>query len=504
MKQSLQLRLGQQLTMTPQLQQAIRLLQLSVLDLREEMQEAIESNPMLELEEQDSSDFPQAIEANTQAAGSEHALEQTTEFQSNEADEGLSGFDAELQIDREQMPDDLPVDTDWDTIYEGPAGHQRSNDDDSDHDLLAQRSAGTSLHEHLLWQLNLSPFSTSERLIAEAIIDSIDDDGYLKADLEDIRKGLHNGQGELPVEDVQTILYRIQAFDPAGVAARSPQECLDIQLRQLPEDTPMRAAALTLVRQHFDLLVAQERAQIQRRLRLDNQELLAVMQLIRSLAPRPGSQIATSTPHYIIPDVLVTRHEGHWRVELNPEAVPRLRINNDYANLVKRADQSDDNSFLRNHLQEARWLIKSLQSRNETLLRVATSIVRFQRAFLDYGEEAMKPLVLRDVAEELEMHESTISRVTTQKFMHTPRGTFEFKYFFSSHVSTSAGGECSATAIRALIKKLVAAENPKKPLSDNKLAAILEEQGLQVARRTVAKYRESLSIPPSNERKRLI
>jgi RNA polymerase sigma-54 factor len=500
MKQSLQLRLGQQLTMTPQLQQAIRLLQLSVLDLREEMQEAIESNPMLELEEHDNSELLQGLEAHSQ---SPQPLEQAAEFQASDTDEGLSSLDAELRIDREEMPDDLPVDTDWDAVYEGPAGHQRNNDDD-DHDLLTQRSAGTSLHDHLLWQLNLSHFSANERLIGEAIIDSIDEDGYLKADLEDIRKGLHNGQTEVSIEEMHTILYRVQAFDPPGVAARSPQECLDIQLRQLPEDTPMRAAALALVRQHFELLVAQERTQIQRRLKLSSEELLAVMQLIRSLSPRPGSQIATSTPQYIIPDVLVTRHQGHWQVELNPEAVPRLRINNDYANLVKRADQSDDNNFLRNHLQEARWLLKSLQSRNETLLRVATSIVRFQRAFLDHGEEAMKPLVLRDVAEELEMHESTISRVTTQKFMHTPRGTFEFKYFFSSHVSTSAGGECSATAIRALIKKLVAAENPKKPLSDHKLAGILEEQGLQVARRTVAKYRESLAIPPSNERKRLI
>lgn len=498
MKQSLQLRLGQQLTMTPQLQQAIRLLQLSVLDLREEMQEAVESNPMLELEEADGSDLPQGFERNSQSAANEDS-----EYQSG-SEESASSVDAEIRIDREEMPNELPVDTDWDAVYEGPAGNQRSNDDDSEYDQLAQRSAGTTLYDHLMWQLNLSPFSDSERIIAEAIIDSIDEDGYLKGDLEEIRKGLHNGKEEISAAEMQTVLYRIQAFDPPGVAARSPQECLEIQLRQLPEDTPLRSLALNLIRNHFDLLVAQDRAQLQKKLGVNTAELLEIMQLIRSLSPRPGSQVASATPQYIIPDVLVSKQHGRWQVELNSEAVPRLRINNDYANLVKRADQSDDNNFLRNHLQEARWLLKSLQSRNETLLRVATSIVRFQRAFFDYGEEAMKPLVLRDVAEELEMHESTISRVTTQKYMHTPKGTFEFKYFFSSHVSTSAGGECSATAIRALIKKLVAAENPKKPLSDNKLAQILEEQGLQVARRTIAKYRESLSIPPSNERKRLI
>lgn len=499
MKQSLQIRLGQQLTMTPQLQQAIRLLQLSVLDLREEMQEAIESNPMLELEEANDNESLQAFERNSQAPADDTHREPQSEFE-----DAPGGQDAEIRIENEEMPNELPVDTDWDAVYEGPSGPQRSSDDDSDHDLLAQRSAVTSLYDHLIWQLNLSPFSDRDRLMAEAIIDSIDEDGYLKGDLEDIRKGLNTGKDEVSPAEMQTVLLRIQSFDPPGVAARSPQECLSIQLRQLPEDTPMRTQALALVNDCFDLLVAQERVQLQKKLNLKADKLLEVMQLIRSLSPRPGSQVASSTPQYIIPDVLVTKHQGRWHVELNSDAIPRLRINNDYANLIKRADQSDDNNFLRNHLQEARWLLKSLQSRNETLLRVATSIVRFQRAFFDYGEEAMKPLVLRDVAEELEMHESTISRVTTQKYMHTPRGTFEFKYFFSSHVSTSAGGECSATAIRALIKKLVAAENPKKPLSDNKLAQILEEQGLQVARRTVAKYRESLSIPPSNERKRLI
>jgi RNA polymerase sigma-54 factor len=485
MKQSLQLRLGQQLTMTPQLQQAIRLLQLSVLDLREEIQEAVESNPMLEHDEGED--------------GISDALPQVP-------DQPLvAREEAEVHGDSEQMPDELPVDVDWETVYESPTPTPRESASDSgDSDFLAQRSQVATLLDHLNWQLNLTPFSDTDRVIAGAIIEAVNEDGYLTCDLEDIRQGLLNGEDDIQPDEVEAVLHRIQAFDPTGVAARNPQECLAIQLAQLPKDTPDREEALHLVLDHFELLVAQDRGQICRRLRIDDQALDGIMQLIRSLSPRPGSQVTSEVPQYIIPDVVVSKNNGRWLVELNPEAVPRLRINTDYANLVKRADQSDDNNFLRNHLQEARWLLKSLHSRNETLLRVATSIVNYQRAFFDYGEEAMKPLVLREVAEQLEMHESTISRVTTQKYMYTPRGTFEFKYFFSSHVSTASGGECSATAIRALIKKLVAAEDPKRPLSDNKLAGFLDEQGINVARRTIAKYRESLSIPPSHERKRLM
>ncbi|MBF0255157.1 MAG: RNA polymerase factor sigma-54 [Gammaproteobacteria bacterium] len=490
MKQSLQLRLGQQLTMTPQLQQAIRLLQLSVLDLREEMQEAVESNPMLELDESEPSAGPELPEP--QMAAPSAALDESQ--------------DGEVRADSEQMPDELPMDADWDSVYESPITGPREqvSGGDGDADFLAQRSQATTLYDHLMWQLNLTPFSDTDRIIATALIDSISEDGYLTTPLEEICQGLSDGDDPVQLDEVEAVLHRIQAFDPPGVGARGPQECLLLQLKQLPADTPHLAQALSLVRDHFDLLAAQERAQIRRKLKVDDATLLAIMHLIRSLAPRPGVLVADEAPQYVIPDVVVSKRNGQWHVEMNPEAMPRLRINNDYAGLVKRADSSDDNTFLRNHLQEARWLLKSLQSRHDTLLRVATSIVEHQRAFFDYGEEAMKPLVLRDIAEQLEMHESTISRVTTQKYLYSPRGTFEFKYFFSSHVSTSAGGECSATAIRALIKKLVAAENPKKPLSDSKLAAILEDQGINVARRTVAKYREALGIAPSNERKRLM
>jgi len=493
MKQSLQLRLGQQLTMTPQLQQAIRLLQLSVLELRDELLEAVESNPMLDLEE----DFNPLGEQDERGRGQEN--EGGGEYDKTPSDT------TEVKPDREQMPDELPVDTDWDTIYEsGSPGTRDGAPDDGDFDFLSQRSSVSTLHDHLMWQLNLAHFSDLDRSIAEAILDSVSEDGYLRMDLEEIRQGLLNEGMEIDPDEMEAVLHRIQSFDPSGVAARDTRECLALQLRQLPEDTPYRAEGMLLMQEYFDLLGAQDRPQIMRKLKIDDAGMDGVMGLIRSLSPRPGSLVNDSAAQYIIPDVIISRLHGRWRVELNPDSVPRLRIHPDYASLVRRADQSDDNVFLRNHLQEARWLLKSLHSRNETLLRVAESIVEFQRGFFEYGAEAMRPLVLRDVAEKLEMHESTISRVTTQKYMHTPRGTFEFKYFFSSHVSTAGGGECSATAIRALIRKLVAAENPKKPLSDNGLAEILEGQGIQVARRTVAKYRESLSIPSSSERKRLV
>jgi RNA polymerase sigma-54 factor len=498
MKQSLQLRLGQQLTMTPQLQQAIRLLQLSVLDLRGEMQEAVESNPMLELEEGD----------HESESSGETSSESSSVEQSAEVPESTRTAETEIHADNEQMPDELPVDADWDAVYEAPPARTRdgggSGGQDGESDYLAHRSKELNLQDHLEWQLNLTRLCDSDRVIAQALLDAIDDDGYLSMELDDIRLGLQRGGSEVDLEDMEAVLGRVQQFDPPGVGARDLQECLILQLRQLAESSSVRDSALSLLEDHFPLLAEQNHAQIKRRLKLTDDELTEVMLLIRSLVPKPGVQVVTATPEYIVPDVVVSRRSGKWHVELNPEAVPRLRINTSYASLVRRADQSSDNTFLRNNLQEARWLLKSLHSRNETLLRVATTIVELQRAFFDYGEEAMKPLVLRDVAERLEMHESTISRVTTNKYMHTPRGTFEFKYFFSSHVSTAGGGECSATAIRALIKKLVAAENPRKPLSDSKLATILDGQGIQVARRTVAKYRESLSIPPSNERKRLM
>lgn len=494
MKQSIQLRLGQHLTMTPQLQQAIKLLQLSTLDLKQEIQEALDTNLMLETEEEGNAREP--------LNGSESAtdLEHNREGGHNNDDSN----ERELNAEANDIPDELPVDSAWDDVYDSlpPMGASSSRETSGDSDYLLQRSSAQTLHDHLVWQMNLTIFSDTDLAIATAIVDSVNEDGYLTTSLEDIHAGLDSE--EIQLDEVESVLHHIQSFDPPGVAARDPRECLLIQLRQLGEETPYRDSAIKLVDRHFELLARQEQQQIRQLLKLDDEGVRETIRLIRSLNPRPGTLIAESQPQYIVPDVFVVKKNSRWLVELNPEATPRLRVNPDYARLIRRADSSDDNTYLKNHLQEARWFIKSLQSRNETLLKVATKIVEFQRGFFEYGEEAMKPLVLRDIAEALEMHESTISRVTTQKYMHTPRGTLEFKYFFSSHVSTDSGGECSATAIRALIKKLIAAEKPAKPLSDSKIASILSDQGIKVARRTIAKYREAMAIPPSNERKRLL
>jgi len=335
------------------------------------------------------------------------------------------------------------------------------------------------------------------------VIDAVQPSGFLSLAAEDIFQDLQ-GELDIEVEEVLAVLHRIQNFDPVGVATADLRECLLVQLSQLPEATPLLAAAKQLVDKYLPELGARNFPLLMRRLRLKESQLGQIVALIQSLDPHPGDKIDAAETEYITPDVFVQKTEGRWVVELNPDIAPRLRINNNYASLIKRADNSADNSYLKDNLQEARWFLKSLQSRNETLMKVASRIVEYQQGFLEYGEEAMKPLVLHEIANAVEMHESTISRVTTNKYMHTPAGVFELKYFFSSHVGTDSGGECSSTAIRAIIKKTVAAESPTKPLSDSKIAQLLVDQGVNVARRTIAKYRESLGIPPSNERKRLV
>jgi len=484
MKQSIQLRLGQQLTMTPQLQQAIRLLQLSMLDLQQEIQEALDSNLMLESSED--------VERLNGEGGAE--THQATGAEVNP--------EREVQPENTPMPDELPVDAEWSDHYDSylPSGSGGA-DDSSEFDLVAQQSKAPSLQDHLHWQLNLTHLDETDLAIATAIVDTINEDGYLTTTPEDLLQILDHE--DLTLAEVEAVLHRIQSLDPPGVGGQDLRECLLIQLRQLPEGERIRDLAISVCDKQFEALSKNDSDRIRRQLRISAQDMIEITALIRSLHPRPGTLIADIEPQYVIPDVIVHKRENAWSVELNPETAPKLRVNPDYAKLVRRADQSDDNNCLKNHLQEARWFIKSLASRNDTVLRVAAKIVELQRDFLEYGEEAMKPMVLRDIAEVLEMHESTVSRVTTQKYMYTPRGTFEFKYFFSSHVGTASGGECSSTAIRAFIRKLLAAENHKKPLSDNKIAAVLADQGINVARRTVAKYREAMGVPPSNERKRM-
>mgnify|MGYP001604327597 FL=1 len=405
--------------------------------------------------------------------------------------------------ENDSIPEDLPTDSNWEDTFDTGATSYSASEGDGGRDLLERVTVSSgNLHDHLFWQLELTHFSATDEHIARIIIDSIDDDGYLTVSTEDIHSGL-DSQLEIEHDEVQAVLHRIQQFDPIGVGARNLQESLQIQLQHYAPDTPWLKEARILVRDYFNILSHHDYTRLGRKMKLTTDDLQHVIHLIQSMNPRPGSRFDTTEPEYIVPDVFVTNKKGKWQVELNVDSMPKLRINNMYAKMIKRGSNSKDNNFLRDNLQEARWFLKSLQSRHETLLKVATCIVERQQGFFEHGEEAMKPMVLRSIAETIEMHESTVSRVTTRKYMHTPAGIYEFKYFFSSHVSTETGGECSATAIRAIIKKLVAAENPVKPLSDNKMAAVLAEQGINVARRTIAKYRESLSISPSNERKRL-
>ena len=502
MKQSLQLKIGQQLTMTPQLQQAIKLLQLSTLDLQQEIQQALETNPMLEVNEESENDNekPDNEKNNNETLVD---LSQNPEKTTSTAEAEGPTADGEWQ--ENNIPDDLPVDTQWDDVYTNNAPTSGSAPPpDNDYDIDSRNTVTESLQDHLSWQLNLTRLSDLDRLVGLAIIDATDPNGRLTQTTEEIHAGLEQEHPELELDEVIAVLHRVQQFDPPGIAAADLQECLLIQLKQLPPETPWLSEAKMVITRHLALLGNRDYAQLMRRSRLKEPQLQEVLLLIQSLNPNPGESIATSHTEYIVPDVFVKKIKGRWTVELNPDIAPKLGINNVYASMVKRADNSNDNTYLRDNLQEARWFLKSLQSRNETLMKVSTRIVEHQRGFLEYGDEAMKPLVLHDIAEAVEMHESTISRVTTQKYMHTPRGIFELKYFFSSHVSTDSGGECSSTAIRALIKKLIAAETPKKPLSDSKITVLLGEQGIKVARRTIAKYRESLMIPPSNERKRLV
>jgi len=514
MKASLQLKLGQSLTMTPQLQQAIRLLQLSTLDLQQEIQQALESNPMLETSEEEeqageaanSSDDSKEAASQDDGADSQQASTSDSET-SSDWDESENGPDWSSETDSpDTIPDDLPVDTAWDDIYQPAPSTATRNDDENDYDFETRNSPTETLRDHLEWQLNLTPLNERDQAIAHALLDAVNNNGYLTSPLEEIHSGMVEETDEDPLEfdEVEAVLHRLQHFDPPGVFARDLQECLLIQLNQLPPNTPWLSQARLVITHYINLLGNRDYAQLLRRSRLKEDQLRDVLALITTLNPRPGDTIDQAEPDYVIPDVIVRKHQNRWRVELNPEIAPRIRVNASYASLIKRADSSADNTYMRDQLQEAKWFIKSLQSRNETLFKVATRIVEHQQGFLDKGEEAMKPLILSDIAQVVEMHESTISRVTTQKYMHTPRGIFELKYFFSSHVSTDEGGECSSTAIRAMIKKLISAETPKKPLSDSKIAAMLGDQGINVARRTVAKYREAMHIPPSNERKRLV
>ena len=470
MKPALQLRLGQSLALTPQLQQAIRLLQLSRLELEIELNLALESNPLLDMSEE--------------PAEGEDGDEGPAEAELAEQADAADGADAEEQ----------PLDLEFDrTEYRGTA-----LDEDG---IEPQDAEPEDLRDHLLWQLNLTPMSDRDRAIAAAIIEAVDDDGYLAETDEGICETLADLHAVAPAE-VASVRRRVQQFDPIGVASRSLKECLGVQLDAFDAGTPGLALARVLVADHLETIARQDRTRICQRLRVDEAEFDTALALVRSLSPKPGSGFASTAAEFVAPDAYARKIGGRWQVALAPGCQPRLGINEHYASLIAKA-RRDDANYLKGQLQEARWLIKSLKTRAETMLKVAGAIVRAQEAFLEYGPEAMRPLVLKDVADEIGMHESTISRVTTRKFLHTPRGTYEFKYFFSSGVTTVDGGSASATAIQAMIRKLIEEEQVSRPISDQGLASELNRRGINVARRTVAKYREAMNIPSSNDRSRL-
>jgi len=471
LKPSLQLKLGQQLTMTPQLQQAIRLLQLPALELQAHIRELLESNVMLEPMEE--TEGTGTFEAVVTAAEQPKAPERSAETNVEVLDEG------------------------WSDHSVGPAETPWSGDDEERQQEYADAS-GQSLQEHLLWQLELASLAPRDLAIARAIVDAISDDGYVTESLAEVAQTL-KPEIEASAEEIAQVLEGVQALDPPGVGARSVGECIELQLRQLDPATPGFATALEIARHHLELVAERELSLLRRELRASEEEIASALALVRSCHPRPGSTVSAGSAEYVVPDVFVRRTEHGWGVEINPATLPRVRLNQSYASLIGR---NASHATMRAQLQEARWLLKSLEIRHETLMKVARSIVERQTAFLEHGEEHMRPMILKDIAEAVAMHESTISRVTSGKYMHTPRGVFELRYFFSSQVEGADGSGTSSTAIRAKIRKLVKDEDPEAPLSDGRIAELLSSAGIPVARRTVAKYREAMGIAASNERRR--
>lgn len=480
MKPALQLKISQQLKLTPQLQQSIRLLQLSTLDLNQEIERMVQENPLLEIVED--------WNAPTADDSHEHAQSDPESADFDDA----SAADGSTEVKAEQE-DSFSQDSEW---QQESISYGTPEDDDLEAPQIPDRPL--SLREHLNFQVCLSQLSEREKIIIGALIDSLDDDGYLLQDLNELMT-LLPPELDISFDEIQSALQQLQHFDPPGVGARNLPECLVLQLQAMSGNVEHREQAIKVVQEYLEILASHDFNQIKKLLACDDQSLRAINKLITGLNPKPGAQFDFHSERYIVPDITVTKKDGIWGATLNSHAIPRLNINRLYANILKQEHRSAHQ--LISQLNEAKWLIKNIEQRSNTILRVASAIVERQQQFFEHGEVAMRPLVLREIAETLGLHESTVSRVTTQKFMYTPRGIFELKYFFGSHVATDTGGACSATAIRALIKQLVQEENPRKPLSDNKISNILEQQGIVVARRTIAKYRESLQIPAANLRK---
>jgi len=504
MKPSLQLKVGQHLALTPQLQQSIRLLQLSTLELNQELEQILAENPMLERLDDPMDDFSRiAPNGSLDGGGSGSTAAETTSPMSDGAEPRNEASEAPLDSDASANDYDGAGSDSLDWSGDGRSQRNEGDDDERDYPQLA--GSGTTLIEHLQQQLVGTGCSARDRALVTLLIEELDGDGYLRATLDELAEALP-AELEIDAQEWSAALRLLQSFDPPGVGARNASECLMLQLAAIPEaNRPRREifrAAGLIARDHLELLAARDFARLKRALRCDDDPLREAQALIQTLNPRPGSRFASDPPAYVVPDVLVRRVRGNWEASLNPEVMPKLRINDMYAQILKR-NRSGGGGGLSAQLQEARWLVKNVQQRFETIQRVAQAVVDRQKAFFTHGAVAMRPLVLREIAEELSLHESTISRVTTQKFMHTPFGTFEIKYFFGSHVATDTGGTASSTAIRAVIKQLISEEDPRQPLSDSRIAELLGEQGIVVARRTVAKYREALQIAPVSQRKAL-
>ncbi|OAM51785.1 RNA polymerase factor sigma-54 [Methylovorus sp. MM2] len=483
MKQSLQLKFSQHLALTPQLQQSIRLLQLSTQELNQELETLLQENPLLE-----------------RASKSEDSIDPDAE---NFVPNGNNNTTEVAAPDNnEEPPRQEEISDDYFEFSNTGRWEENSAGNDDDNDFSFQEAIKPTLREHLLSQIKLLPLSERDQTLSMLLVDTINDDGYLEQSLEDFAAGLPE-ELEIDLLELQTALKHIQHLDPPGIASRNLSECLTLQLEALPEDTPNLKIAIEVTKSHLPLLATRDYAKLRKLLQCDDEVLRAVQQLVIQLNPRPGSEFTSiSSDHYIQHEIMVKKYKGVWIASLNDEVVPKLRINQLYAGILKR-NRDSSSQYLMSQMQEAKWMIKNIQQRFSTILRVSQAIVDRQRKFFEHGEVAMRPLVLREIADELGLHESTVSRVTTRKYMLTPRGVYELKYFFGSHVATESGGACSATAIRALIKQMVGEENPKKPLSDNQITDILSKQGIMVARRTIAKYRESLQIPAANQRKSL-
>ncbi len=497
LNQSLNLRIGQQLKMTPQLQHAIRMLQLSAIELQQEVQEILESNPLLEEGEGEEESFPESAEQPQQ-----ESADSGSEAESTSSEQETPSTEQEQVI-----PEELESDSNWEDTYDIPSMLGSSGGAPEGIEPQDTHSASTTLQDHLEWQLNALPLSDRDYSIALTIIDAINGEGYLEESLEQLTESLDQDP-PVEMEEMVTQLKQIQQFDPAGVGARDLQECLLIQLHQINDDSEPLDIAQEWVEHHFKTIATlnsrQTLEQVSKKLKAAPDVVSEALVLIRTLDPKPGEQIAAAETEYVVPDLIVQKRDGHWEIELTPETSPKLRISPFYQSLKSQSRNGEEKEYISHNIQEARWFLKSLQNRNETLFKVAAHIFEKQSEFLEEGPAKMKALTLRTIADAIEMHESTISRVTTNKYAQTPQGIFELKYFFSSQLNTEDGDGTSGTAVRAMIRQIVDDEDPAKPISDNRIAQMLAEKGVKVARRTVAKYRDILSIPPSNERKRSI